>query len=95
MSDDEGASPRHADGRLRHRAAPGALQPQLPGAGPAQPSSCVRQEREYAGTDTVCPDCGGKMQHLEHRVVGDYHFDHDCIAGCRLRFRDPRRPVTA
>jgi hypothetical protein len=84
--------PVHADGRLRHRAAAGALQPNLPGAGPDPESACDRPAREYATDQDRCPDCGGRMQHMQHAVVigrsRAIHFDHDCLGRCGLRFRD-------
>ncbi|MGH3609798.1 MAG: hypothetical protein ACRDRD_17165 [Pseudonocardiaceae bacterium] len=71
----------HADGRLRHIAPAGALQPSPPDV--VLPV-CHLPERDYAFTETACPDCQGLMQHHLHRDV-EWHFDHACRCGTKFR----------
>jgi hypothetical protein len=84
--------PVHTDGRLRHRATSGDLQPALPGAGPDLATGCDLPPRQYPYTEDRCPDCGGHMQHIQHvialRASKEIHFDHHCLATCKVRFRD-------
>jgi|HubBroStandDraft_6_1064221.scaffolds.fasta_scaffold36137_12 hypothetical protein len=84
--------PVHTDGRLRHRAAAGALQPNVPGAGPDPAMGCDLPGREYPSDKDRCPDCNGHMQHIQHALAlpksRAIHFDHHCLGKCGVRFRD-------